>query len=262
MAGSVGSPPVSYRFARRPLWVLSHLFAAFVVVSFVGLGLWQLDRHDQRAARNATVEARADLPALPVVEALDEVDDPADLRFRTVTAEGTLGDEVLVVDNRSLGGLPGAWVLAPLRLEDGSTLVVNRGFQFNDGGGVDPPPAPEGTVRLEGTVATWQGDCGVRRTDAGEPAGSACLNRAAAAEAFGADVLPVVVQRQVADPAEADVLEPVPAPELEAGPHRSYAVQWFTFAALAAVVYALILRRQARVGDAEVAPEVPASGRR
>ena len=78
-----------YRFALRPLWILSHLFAVAVVVAFVALGFWQLDRHDQRADRNATVEARADLPAVPVADALAEVDDPDDLRFRAVTAGGT-----------------------------------------------------------------------------------------------------------------------------------------------------------------------------
>lgn len=237
---------MSYRFARRPLWLLSHAFVLFCVVGFVGLGLWQLQRHDQRAERNATVGARADLPTVPAAQALDEVADADELRFRTLAAEGTYGDEVLIVDNRSLGGLPGAWVLAPLELDDGSTVVVNRGFQFNDEGAVSPPPPPDGEVRLEGTVATWQGECGVRRTDDGRPAGTACLNQEAAEEAFGTEVAPIVLQRQVAEPAEADVLEPVPAPELDAGPHRSYAVQWFTFAALAAVVYALILRRQAR----------------
>jgi surfeit locus 1 family protein len=154
---------------------------------------------------------------------------------------------VLLVDNRSLGGLPGAWVLAPLMLDDGSVLVVNRGFQYYDRGQLDPPAAPEGPVRLEGTVATWEGQgCGVRTDDAGEPAGMACLRRDIAGQAFGADVLPVVVQRQASEPAEPELLAPVPAPELDDGPHRSYAVQWFTFAALAAVVYPLILRRVAR----------------
>jgi len=187
---------------------------------------------------------------VPVAEALAGAD-PDDLRFRTLTAEGRYGEGTLLVDNRSLGGLPGAWVLAPLALDDGTTLVVNRGFRFNESGVVEAPPVPAGEVILQGTVATWEGGCGVRRDDAGAPVGTACLNRDAAEEAFGTGVLPVVVQRQASTPAEPDVLEPVPAPELDAGPHRSYAVQWFTFALLAAVVYALILRRQSRQ---EVAP--------
>ncbi|HEX4902200.1 MAG TPA: SURF1 family protein [Acidimicrobiales bacterium] len=242
---------MSYRFALRPRWLLSHVLAVASVVALASLGLWQLDRHDQRAARNATVEARADLPVAPALEALDSVDDPEQLRFRRLTAEGTYGDEVLLVDNRSLDGLPGAWVLAPFELADGSVLAVNRGFRFSSGGAVEAPAAPDGRVRIEGTVAVWAADdCGVRRDDDGRPLGSACLNPSAAAEAFGTDVLPIVVQRQASDPAEADVLEAVPAPELDAGPHRSYAFQWFTFATLAAVTYLLILRRVSRAGPA------------
>jgi cytochrome oxidase assembly protein ShyY1 len=236
---------VSYRFALRPLWVLSHLFAVAVIATFVVLGFWQLDRHDQRADRNAEVASRAELPVVPVQEALGEVADPGELRFRTLSAEGTFGDEVVLVDNRSLDGLPGAWILAPFELADGSTLVVNRGFQFNEGGRVDPPSPPSGQVRLEGTVATWEDrSCGAR-TDGDGSARMACLRRDAASEAFGADVLPFVVQRQVSDPAEAEILRPVPAPELDSGPHRSYAVQWFTFATIVAIVYPLILRRVA-----------------
>lgn len=240
-----------YRFALRPLWVLSHLFAVGVVVAFVLLGFWQLDRHDQRAARNATVVDRADLPTVPVDRALGEVEDPDDLRFRSVSASGTYGQDDLLVDNRSRDGLPGAWVLTPLTLDDGSTLVVNRGFQFADAGAIEPPPAPSGTVDVEGTVTPWEGDdCGVRTDDAGEPVGMACLRRSAAEEVFGGEVLPVVVQAQQSNPPAADVLVPVPLPELEPGPHRSYAVQWFIFAALTAVVYVLILRRIAhRVGE-------------
>lgn len=241
-----------YRFALRPLWILSHLFALSCVVAFVALGLWQLDRHDERAERNATVEARAELPAVPITDALGEAADEEEaLRFRTVSASGTYGARDLLVDNRSKDGLPGAWVLTSLVLDDGTTLVVNRGFQFNDGGRVDAEPAPDGPVSIEGTATPWEDEgCGVRRDDAGEPVGMACLRRSAAEEAFGGDVLPVVVQRQTSMPPEADALAPVPLPELDAGPHRSYAVQWFIFATLTAIVYVLIVRRVAhRVGE-------------
>jgi cytochrome oxidase assembly protein ShyY1 len=250
------SAPV-YRFALRPLWILSHLFAVAVIVTFVFLGLWQLDRHEQRADRNATVQARGELPAVEVRSALEGVEGPDELRFRTVTASGTYGDHDLLVDNRSKNGLPGAWVLTPLRMDDGTTLVVNRGFQFNESGSVAPAPAPTGHVEVQGTVTTWQeGGCGVRTDDSGEPVGMACLRRSTAEEVFGADVLPIVVQRQVSDPPAADILAPVPAPELDDGPHRSYAVQWFIFAAIIATVYPLILRRVGRgVGEHAEVPE-------
>ncbi len=240
-----------YRFALRPLWILSHLFAVAVVVAFVLLGLWQLDRHEQRADRNATVQARSDLPPVPVAEAVAEAGDADDLRFRAVTASGTFGDRDLLVDNRSKDGLPGAWVLTPLRLADGGTLVVNRGFQFNDGGTVTPEPPPAGAVTIEGTVTTWEGDgCGVRTGPDGVAVGMACLRRPTAEDVFATDVLPVVVQAQRSTPPASDLLAPVPLPELDDGPHRSYAVQWFIFATIIAVVYPLILRRVAHgVGE-------------
>ena len=59
-------------------------------------------------------------------------------------------------------------------------------------------------------------------------------------------MLPAVLQRAASSPADADVLVPVPQPELDAGPHRSYAVQWFIFATIGLVGYPLILRRVAR----------------
>jgi cytochrome oxidase assembly protein ShyY1 len=51
---------------------------------------------------------------------------------------------------------------------------------------------------------------------------------------------------------------PVPLPELDEGPHLSYAGQWFIFSVLIVVFYPLILRRRAREIEKEsleVSPE-------
>lgn len=247
-----------YRFALRPRWILSHLFALVVVVGCLNLGLWQLRRHDERAARNATIEARTELATAPVTELLAGLPaaggDVDALRYRSAAATGTYLDDVLLVDNRSRDGLPGAWVLSPLRLDDGSVLVVNRGFQGFEDGTIEAPPPPAGDVRVEGTLVPWDGDCGIRTDDAGDPAGMACLNREGAREAFGSAVLPVVVQRRSSTPPAPAELTAVPLPELDAGPHRSYAAQWFIFGTIALVGYPLILRRVARDRAADTGP--------
>lgn len=237
-----------YRFALRPAWLLSHLFALGLVVAFVALGFWQLSRHDERAARNATVEARSEEPPAPVGMLVDGADDPEELRYRAATAEGRyLAGVDVLIDNRSHEGLPGAWVVTPMRLADGTVLAVSRGFQGFDDGRVDPSPPPDGTVVVEGTVVPWDDrNCGVREDEAGVPAGAACLKRSAVEEAVGEAVVPVVLQRRSSNPPDADVLVPVPPPERDAGPHRSYAVQWFIFATIGVVGYPLILRRVAR----------------
>ena len=240
-----------YRYALRPRWLLSHLFALSMVVLFVNLGFWQLRRHDERQARNHVVEARAELAPEPI-GALVDGQEPDELRFRAASASGTYGPETVLVDNRSADGLPGGGVLAPLRLDDGRVLVVNRGFAGYVSGELDIPSAPTGPVAVEGTLVPWDGDCGVRRDDDGRVEGMACLRRDAAAEAFGADeVLPVVVQVTGSDPASPPQLSAVPLPELGSGPHRGYAGQWFIFATIIAVVYVLILRKVARERAAE-----------
>lgn len=235
-----------YRFVLRPRWILSHVFVLVVILACLNLGAWQLRRHDERAARNATVEARSELPASPVTELLGSTGDVGELRYRTGTAEGRYTDRVLLVDNRSKDGLPGSWVLSPLVLDDGSVLVVNRGFHGAGPGAVDPPAPPSGDVSVEGTLTPWQGSCGVRGDEGGAPVGMACLNREGAEEAFGTEVLPVVLQRTRSAPPAPAVLSSVPLPELDSGPHRGYAAQWFIFGTIALVGYPLILRRVAR----------------
>lgn len=254
-----------YRFAFRPAWLLSHLFAASLIVLFVSLGFWQLSRHDEKVERNAVVAARTQEPAAPVEELVAGADgnEVEDLRYRQATAVGTYEpDADVLIDNRSHEGLPGAWVVTPLRLADGSVVAVSRGFQGFDSGVIDPPVPPEGEVAVTGTVLPWdERSCGVRTDDDGAPIGSACLRRDAVETALGGSVLPVALQRISSVPEDADVLVPVPLPALDEGPHRSYAVQWFIFATIGFVGYPLILRRVARdrSGGALDADAAPAS---
>lgn len=242
-----------YRFVLRPRWLASHLLAVALVVVFVNLGFWQLGRHDDKIERNETIATRTGQDPAALRALLDETDDPSALRYRSAVVTGTYvtGHDILV-DNRSNDGLPGAWVVTPLRLDDGSLVAVSRGFQGFDSGLIEPPPPPAGEVRVEGTVLNWDdGDCGVRTDDGGTPVGAACLNRSAVESAAGAPVGPVALQRTRSAPADAEVLVPVPLPELDAGPHRSYAAQWFIFAAIGTIGYPLILRRVAKDKAAE-----------
>lgn len=228
---------------------MSHLVVVALAVLFVNLGLWQLSRHDERADRNADITARSEQSPVPVEELLGAVADgadPADLRYRPVTLTGVYEEPSLLIDNRSRDGLPGAWVLTPLRLADGTTVAVSRGFLAPDGGDYDVPPAADVEVMVAGTVVDWDGDCGERRDGAGVIVGMACLDRDAVAEAHGGPVAQFAVQRVSSTPSDAAVLTPVPLPELDAGPHRSYAAQWFIFTAIGLIGYPLILRRVAR----------------
>lgn len=240
-----------YRFARRPLWILSHLFVVFLVVMCVSLGFWQLRRHDQRADNNAAVRERSELPVEQLGVLAASTTDTESIRYRPVTVSGTyLDDADLLIDNRSFEGLPGAWVMTPLRTDAGDVVAVSRGFLRFDDGELRPPPVPTGTVTVTGTALPFDDDCGVRTDDADVPVGSACVNREALRVVAGTALVDVAVQ-QVTSSVGSQGLSPVPLPELDSGPHRSYAVQWFIFATIGAIGYPVVLRKIARDKRAE-----------
>ncbi len=111
------------------------VFALVALVTFIGLGTWQLQRKAWKEALIATLEQRlaaspAELPPRGRWPSLD----PSDDEFRRVKFSAALlpGQEALVYGSgsalRSDVSGPGYWVFAPARLAGGGLVVVNRGF--------------------------------------------------------------------------------------------------------------------------------------
>jgi surfeit locus 1 family protein len=244
-----------YRFALRPRWIISHTFVATMVVLFVIAGFWQLSRLQEKRDRNARVTART---AQAVADAADlaapgDYEGAKGLEFRRATATGTYrADQEVLVRGRSRDSAPGSWVLTPLELDDGTAVVVNRGWIPN-GGEYEAVPkrfaAPDGEVTVEGLVRRTEtkGRFGSTDPATGTLTDLARADVARLDQQVDEDVLPFYLQLQEQVPAVADTApRPVPAPELDEGPHLSYALQWFTFALMTVIIYPLILRRRAR----------------
>jgi len=205
------------------------------------LSRWQFDRKGERSDFNDEVRARTSLPLVDVAD-LDTADmDPAELEWRSLGAKGVyLVDEQVAIVNRSQNGRAGINVVTPFRLEDGRTILVNRGFvALSD----QAPPAPEGEVRLIGTVRSTE----VRRT--GQPAEASGdldeflrLDIDRLDEQIDGDLLDIVLALENSDPSESSVLTPVAGPKLSDGPHLSYAIQWLIFATAVAVGWVLAVR--------------------
>lgn len=233
---------------------------AVLVVVMVQLGFWQLRRLDERQAHNARVEARQEQPVAPVAELLPADEDPGSdaieaVIHRRVTATGTyVAEDTVVVENRSYNGVSGAWVLTPLRLDDGTAVLVNRGFiGFDRDGDISPPPPPAGVVEVEGLVQASQerGRFGATDPEEGRLEVLARVDLPRFAAQVDYPVLPAYVQRLASEPEEAEPGEGEPAlvalgpPELTEGSHLSYAIQWFIFSTIALVGYPLLLRKVA-----------------
>jgi len=200
-----------------------------VAAGCVRLGLWQLDRHAERRAWNAQVESR--LAAAPVaVTAGVAPSDIEGLTYRRARAAGVFVFVDQVTEgNKSYRGAPGVFVLTPLRFADGTGILVNRGWTYApDGKTADLTPLHEAdTAFVDGVLLPPTGRLAIHpdTLPVGYPLYPLVLRRVE-----GADSLP-------------PGLVAAPLPARDAGPHLSYAVQWFAFALIAVVGGALLARR-------------------
>lgn len=208
------------------------LVAAIVLAAvFVRLGVWQLDRHGERRARNAAIAGRLALPPL----ALQGRGLPADsARHRRLVAHGVYDfAREQVWPGRSFDGTPGVALLTPLRLADGTAVLVDRGWV----------PSPD-AVHVNGALYREADTAAVRGVGGVPPRGRGDVNLQRLGDSVPYPLLPFVLQ--LAPPpqaAPAGLPRRWPGPQLGNGPHLAYAVQWFSFAVIAVVGTIALLRR-------------------
>ena len=252
------------RFALSPRWIALLVFALVVAAVCVRLGIWQLDRLDQRRTLNAHV--RAGLAAPPAtLEALEGGDpDPETLAYRRVEVTGSYDTEhEMLLYGRALDGRPGHHVLTPLVVDDGAAILVDRGWVPFEMG--TPPVAaaepPSGEVTVTGFLlpAGDEDDVVIDRDDTGRVLTVRHDVPAALEDAMPYELWPLPLQLQGQQPAPPSALPAIVGPpELDEGPHLSYAVQWFTFATIALVGYVVLVRREIRDrARADAAPRTP-----
>jgi len=227
-------------------WLISHLFVATMVVVMAGLGFWQLDRLDERKARN--VDVREAIEAGPVaVESLLDAD-PADHTAVIVSGE-YLPDQSFLVANRTFDTQAGAWLATPMRLADGRLVIVSRGWVprlWAAGADSRLVDTPTGTIEVLGRI---RDSVNGGRIGGGTTSIWPEISRpdtVVAGEMLGLEFEASWVQLVQQAPPLGELPVPVPAPGLDEGPHLAYAFQWFFFSLGTVVAYVLILRKRTR----------------
>ncbi|MDP1890647.1 MAG: SURF1 family protein [Gemmatimonadaceae bacterium] len=226
----------------------STLFALTVALACAGLftrlGFWQLHRLAERQTWNAQLEQR--YRAAPVgVAAL--AGDTALGHYHRVLAHGRFDfDRQVALATRSFQGSPGVHLLTPLRLDDGATVMVNRGWVYApDAMTIDAAKWREregDTVTVTGYAETWSGRETVPVADRQRIVRA--LDSSAVARLVGEPILTYYIA-QTSDSARGTT-RPVrlSEPVLSDGSHRSYAMQWFSFALIALVGGTLLVREE------------------
>jgi surfeit locus 1 family protein len=232
----------------RRLWLT--LLVVCGVALCARLGLWQWDRHQQRAAENARIAAGLSRP--PV--ALDAEADPQALDYRPVEVRGVFdpSHEVLL-RNRSLNGATGYHLITPLRLADGRAVLVDRGWVPLAADDPEQRAAfvpPGGVVTVTGVARraqVYQGGAEDPPLGPGRPRLDAWfrVDVARIQEQVPYPLLPVFVQQQPAPGAPRSLPQPVAVEDLGPGSHLGYTFQWFSFGVVLLVGYFALMRRQA-----------------
>ncbi len=194
------------------------------------------------------------MPLADLVKPDTPMDATADVQWREVSATGRYDEsQQVLVRNRTYNGIPGYFVLTPLQVPGGDVVIVNRGFVPLETSGTKPkvPAAPSGVVAVNGRVRSTQkrGLFGPRDPVEGTLTEVARADLARLQQQMPYHLLPVYIELETSDPSEARGITPVPLPELDDGPHLSYAIQWFLFSALAVVGWVLVVRKTAKGGD-------------
>ena len=236
-------------FGRK--WLLTTLLVFLGTALCIRLGIWQLDRLDQRRAFNAQVTSMRAMPPLDInSEGTDSIET---MEWRAVTISGEYDFENQVaIRNQYYRDQYGYHLLTPL-LYNGTAVLVDRGWIPADGNSApsdwrkyDEPGVMTvtGQIRLGQSKPAFGGVADALPAD-GSPLwlwNNGDVEKIALQMPYS--ILKVYIQP---DMNEDDDMPPIPyQPEVELteGPHFGYALQWFTFATILFVGYPFFLRKQ------------------
>ncbi len=241
--GPPGGPPTTRGFS--PPWAVT-IGALLLCALFIRLGFWQWHRGTARQEQWSKFSQGAGNAIALGARGVDLVP-----RFQRVTVAGQFDpDHQFLLDNRTHDGNPGYEVLTPLERPDRRIVLVDRGWVLFTGS----------RARLPGIAFDTRGPVTVTgRTDdlptAGLPMGRAApavdgawpkvtsyptMNELSAA--LGRPLEPRIV---LLDPQQPDgYVRDWHPPGMQPVRHWSYAIQWWCFAAMTVVFWAVIGRRR------------------
>lgn len=241
------------RLISHRWWKTSLLVIAAVIV-MIRLGLWQLDRLDQRRAFNARVEEQLAQSALEISEENLRAD-LYNMEYREAIVLGEYDhDRQVVLRNQDWQGRLGVHLLTPLIIQGSDqAIMVNRGWipyedfeagklsQFDENGLVEV----NGVIRRSQTKPRIGGRADQIPAE-GEPPLQAWnwINVGGIAGQLPYELLPVYLQGSPEPSRNQMPFRTQLELDLNEGSHLGYAFQWFTFALILAIGYPIYVSRE------------------
>lgn len=218
------------------------LFTVVLLPLLISLGFWQLQRAEEKAALALAFERQQASPPAPLASLQDA--SAAELAYRPVLLRGHFVEgRDLLLDNRTRSGRYGNEVLSVFALQDGSLALVNRGWLPADPARLALPAVPTvpgENIEITGQVYVAPGEPYLLADEALAqtwPQRIQAVEMDKVAALLDGAVFPYPVRISAGEPgalqADWQVVNVSPAK------HRGYAVQWFSMAAVLALLYLL-----------------------
>lgn len=212
------------------------VLAVVLAMLFVRLGFWQLSRLEERRAQNAGIAGDLSVPEVPWNQ-LGSMDS-ADFRRTVVAGIPDTAAEFAIL-GRSRNGSPGVWIITPVRpVGDSIAVLVNRGWVYA------PDAATVDLNRWRERRSEYRGY--THRIAIGPKSvkgrGLRVFDSSGVDSLLPYPFAPLYLVQRDSGPVDSTPAR-LPMPALSDGPHLSYAIQWFAFAAIAMAGAAIVAIR-------------------
>lgn len=236
-------------------WRITTIIVILGVALCVRLGIWQLDRLEQRKSFNSHVEAM--WAATPIILPEEANDFQLDkMEYRAISATGEYDTDFQVaLRNQYWKNQYGYHLITPLVIGEGVAVLVDRGWIPAEGN--DDPidwqkyQTDQDTVSVAGIIRLGQEepDVGGRPDPTLVPGqnrldfwNNVNLNRLANQIPY--DLVGIYIQLDSVDGSDEPPIPVQPTLDLTEGPHLGYAGQWFTFASILFFGYPFYIRKR------------------
>ena len=230
------------RWRFRPGLLPSIAAAGFIVLT-LSLGSWQTRRFEEKTEATRKLDAGMQGVVLSVPSSAA---DPGNFERRRVSARGRfVARATFFLDNKVRRGVAGYRVFTPLAIEGGDMhVLVDRGWiAAGDRSRLPTVATLDGVVTVEGLTMIPSR----RFLELAPEESSGALRQNLVIEReqlrLGLKLQPFVIE-QTSD-AKDGLERAIERPDTGVERHRSYALQWYSFSALAAILYVVLnLRRE------------------
>ena len=244
-------------FVLRPGWIaLALVVAGFAYLSLTVLAPWQLGKNTTTSRENNQIKASLSADPVAVTTFLPQQDSSApDAQWRQVTATGQyLPAAQALARLRLIAGKPAYEVLTAFAVENGPTVLVNRGYVRPERGTEVPRVAPPPTDTV--SITARLRDSETSPADSKQPFREGdvlqvyAIDTRQVAAATGTELTGSYLQLQENQPGALDAM---PLPNLDAGPFLSYGIQWIAFGILAPIGLGYFAYSEIRIRRREAA---------